>query len=363
MSIKYLYIDDSAEREGIARGLSVDRENLTVSAETPRDWKAIIYDVIIPDLKNIDGLLLDWQLQQEADAGDYSSSALAQQIRELANQGRIPLDIPIVLCSAQSNFNDKYGRDQTSHDLFDLIYSKEILSDPATEHRVRNELITLAKVYKTINKEEEYLAIGEGIYKRLDERFVHKIQGFKDSPPHEIARFIKRELIDRQGILVEEGVLAARLGVDLNESQDWERLKDFLKFGLYTGIYSESWTRYWWLLIEDWWKSLETGLDIQNTNAETRVSIIIANTGLNGLSVASKSPYSASDEFWTICRMTEKPIDIYDGFQLKEPINYPWQERNLISNQAVLSGEFTFDVDILEKERLKEFISSIAAYK
>ena len=59
------------------------------------------------------------------------------------------LAVPIILVSTDERLSSYYS-DETSHDLFDVVYDK--LKDIADHSReVRKELISLSKGYKKIN--------------------------------------------------------------------------------------------------------------------------------------------------------------------------------------------------------------------
>lgn len=63
----------------------------------------------------------------------------------------------------------------------------------------------------------------------IDSRFLSELEDYQSSPVHVQARFIITELLDKQGLLINEDVLAARLGIDKTSSPDWELLKQSLR--------------------------------------------------------------------------------------------------------------------------------------
>jgi hypothetical protein len=74
---------------------------------------------------------------------------------------------------------------------------------------------------------------------------------------HELARFILRDLIGRPGLLIEEIRLAARLGIDVENSSDWAKLLNLLEEYKYTGPFNQAWPRWWAYGIEkEWWPQI-----------------------------------------------------------------------------------------------------------
>jgi hypothetical protein len=353
MAIKYIYIDDSEERNGIAVGLSVHEDKLQVEAVEPKNWQSIRTDI---EQQGVNGILLDWNLQGNLNTSDYSSVALAQELRELARQGTIK-DIPIILCSAQTDFNIKYDKDATSHNLFDVVYDKETLTGSDSNSYIY-KFISLSKGYQILNQAKtisSILKIENTDFESLDIRFQEEINNLLQSPSHEIARFILRQVIEYQGILIDEAVLAARLGIDKEKSKDWNKLKETLSSYKYQGVFGDAWERWWWFGVEKWWNTIAPDTHLQTNSASNRVKLISDKTKTHALVPAQKLKYTNSDEFWAVCAVLHKPIDIMDGFILDKKTHYTWQEREYISNEAIISSEYKLQVDVLERKRLHEF--------
>lgn len=331
-------------------------DRLNVEHQLPLVWSTIM-PIIKHRQGNLDGLLLDWQLQREEEAGDYSSASLAQHLRVLATEGSLT-DLPIVLCSAQDDFARKYKQDLTTHDLFDMVYSKTDLSEDHTQA----EFIALANGYRLLNASNKtphgILGITQNEYENLDIRFQAEFKRLFDvgSPAHQIAQFLLREVLEHQGILIDEDVLAARLGVD-KSSPAWESLKEKLKTTRYKGVFGEAWVRWWWFGVENWWREIAPNTRLQMMSAEARIQSM-ASLGLE-LRPATKTTHATSDEFWAVCDVSKKPIDIMDGFILNKQNNHTWQEREYVSNETALSLTDLSVVDVLEQKRLQDFRRSL----
>ena len=163
-----------------------------------------------------------------------------------------------------------------------------------------------------------------------------ELQKLLSSPIHIPASFIVKELIGKQGLLINESVLAARVGIDIEKSGDWKKFLDIIKDTKYQGVFCEGWNRWWKPLLEEWWDSISKE-NIRSITAERRVEIIKSATGLSDLFPADKIEKCTSDEFWTVCQGYNRPLDPIDGLTLAGQDNlYPWQEPLYVSIDAAL---------------------------
>lgn len=55
--------------------------------------------------------------------------------------------------------------------------------------------------------------------KFIDDRFVAELSQLLNDLIHIISQFLTYELIEKQGLLIEEKILAARLGIDIENSR------------------------------------------------------------------------------------------------------------------------------------------------
>lgn len=363
MAIKYLYLDDEElttiePYRDIVVGSSKD---LKIDIEHPGDFSD--YTVLIEKIKTkkYQGLILDWRLDDVSSKKTKRkavsrAAALAQEIRTREAEKKMP-SLPIVIWSQESRLKNSYKSDFTSHDLFNLVFKKEEIAENAG--KIHNELISLALGYKRIikfraenknpnlgtllNSKDNYIDI------RIQEYFSSNIQTV-----HETARFIVRELLERPGLLINDLLLAARLGVDKDNSKDWEKLTNALKKYKYTGPFSDAWQRWWAYDIEkDWWATTsKQNRPISLLSSENRVEIIKRNTKFKKLAPTKPIKDTYHTKYYTICEYHKKPLDPIDGVILSEKTLQPWQERRYISLDVVQERRGDFDLDPLEKERL-----------
>jgi hypothetical protein len=323
-------------------------------------------------LHEYDGLILDWRLDKiansESKRATFRAAALAQEIRTRATEGEYR-DLPIVLWSTYENLKVSYYADDTSHDLFDYKHHKDKLGDSADA--VRKELLSLAEGYKRIRategamgKMKKMLTLEDEVYNKLDPRFTQRFLPNQSVPAHEYARFILKEAILKPGLLISEGLLAARLGVDAESSSDWKALLQKLPSNAkYKGAFHEAWPRWWSYLVEkEWWRSLAPKLrPLSRLPADKRVELLKRFTELEGLVAAQPIKEYYWTRFQTLCEYHQKPLDPIDGVIIREEEPQPWQQRRYISIDVALErkGEAkNLRPHPVELERLREIKES-----
>lgn len=372
MGNSFLYIDDAPKdrRDGSAIGLR-EPGFFDVIPEEPTSWNTQI-SRIVEGIGKIDGIILDWRLTEELDRIDlnssansvkYSAEALAQHLRFLATEKVLKKDIPIVLCSMNHGFKSHYKRDSTGHDLFDEVYEKMEFTE--RHNIVIQELNSLAEGYKILQTGnptwKSILEIPKGI--DHDVRLANSMATFLENKvPHGLIKFLLNEVVKKPGVLIDEDILAARLGVDKNASRDWQILLDLVKPKIkYTGLLSGGWNRWWADGFIQWWKSDVSPQHPQLLRAEQRVALLKKQTGFTELIPAEKLKFCASDEFWTVCVATKRPIDVADGLLILNDNFYAWQDEQYISLFALLdrAAPNSYKLSPLEKERF-DYLKKIA---
>ena len=132
----------------------------------------------------------------------------------------------------------------------------------------------------------EVLQIDEMI---LDSRFVGEYNKNKECPVHIQSRFLITEFLTKQGLVIDEDVLAARLGIDKSNSDDWPNLLKRLSEAKYQGVFCNGWPRWWMQLVEQWWtETIKAETFLRSTPAAERVEKIKEVTELPGLVAAKK---------------------------------------------------------------------------
>ncbi len=351
MPIKYLYFDDEGREviEPFIRAITSKSQDIEIISQFPKEFETQFEELKKSDA---DGFIFDWRLDktasEEGDRRKYRAGSLVQDLRTYAAETH-QCEKPIVMWSTVKRIKRSYSKDITSQDLFDKVYVKEEINDNPSQTAL--ELKSLVFGYKQIiqkrkiakRKMSPILNLSKEYVDILDERIEYFFEaGTSDSlPAHQYALFILRELLEVPGPLIDELYLAARLGVDIENSGDWEKLKlKYLQEFAYTGPFHEGWLRWWSLLVEKWWDSFsDTPGPLPFLNAEERVAFLRKVTKLKKLTYAKPIEEKYSSKFWTICEIRKKPLDPSDGFMLESRKNFPWQERKYISKIAALNRE------------------------
>lgn len=347
MVTKYIYLDD--ESPGSAEAI-MDRAQqvgeLEIDLRHPGEYRSDIQEFIdlLPDY---DGIILDWRLSETPWKVDkkrfpFRAAAIAQEVRTRETE-EIIKGGPIVLWSTEERLEQSYYGDATPQDLFDCVYEKEQIE--AQPELVRSEMISLSNGYhqigqaikskgislaKILKVQEEILDI------RLKTRFSKEMSLIS---LHEYALFILRELIERPGPLICEKLLASRLGIDFQNSPDWNRLLNKLPSeSKYRGPFCDAWPRWWTFLIErNWWGEIsDSSSPLSTMPAKNRVEILKKKTGLPNLAASNPLRKGYGTKYYTLCEHQDKPLDPADGVIIDEDDPAPWQDRRYISIDTAL---------------------------
>lgn len=351
MEYKYLYIDDdrnAGDAESLFSNTFGDDSLVTNFLQSIADWDDQQDEL---DAKTYDGIMVDLNLNDQRPSNSaqakYSGTEIAQRLRtkSLVNS------CPVVLYSANSIVD--FWVENKKSGLFDICISK----DWKNKESYAVKLYSLAKAYKIIQKKEinfecdDPEKIDEEItkYKKqifgvdnleiINKPFADYFQKISSNPTYIIAQFILNELICKQGILIDEEVLAARLGIDKEASTDWNLVLKKLDFAKYKGVFNEGWSRWWMFEIDKWWnEELKAEDYLVSTPAETRVEIIKEKLEVTNIVPATPLAKAESNLFWTICKGYHKPLDPVDGLVIQGQENlFSWQETEYVSIEAALN--------------------------
>ncbi len=353
--ISYLCIDDQRDNtvDTLLKSIS-EKNGPNFERRTPTEVGEQL-DLILEAANRYPGkfgVLLDLRLDMEADSSGnkvpYRGPTIAQELRTRMAEGTASASFPIILWSIARKFKNSYTGEDTSHDLFDAVYGKdlEIINEP---HRVGQEMCALVNGYSCLVeakikrlKPHEILKIpqksSEGIYLEFTDELDLSL---KSRAIHYSARIIISQLLLHPGFLVDERLLAARLGVDIEASGDsWIKLRDErLADKLYSGPFASGWRRWWWSQVEDWWASQgDKCPSLRRVGASERVNLI---NSFQQLKLIAAKPIKAqySEKFFTLCAATSKPLDPMDGFRVSLSSKRNWQDAIFVSVDAALNRE------------------------
>lgn len=369
MPTKYLCLDDEAAKVQSIVGLlqQVDSE-LQIDVRNP-----VQFDEEIRQLGRLkfDGLLLDLRLDRSADQDgkrvNYRALSLAQELRTRMTEGEMP-SFPLVLWSVDDNFKVSYDKDETSHDLFDRQYYKASITKDKSV--IASEMIDLSDGYKTINSLKSRAV--KNIYSRLiglpdafdilDARIAADIADNRSYPAHVFARSIQRHLIFGSGPLVDEKVLAARLGVDTEKSADWSKLKEkFADHARYVGIFGAAWPRWWMHKLAELWSEIHPDVPLQRLEAQERVGILKKALKLTRIVASEPLSEGYDRRFWHVCKFLRAPISPTDAVQLSVE-RREWQDGVYASLKAILDRLHkaeAYEVHAFERNRIDELMAKL----
>jgi len=352
MMVNYLYIEDSKEKriEDFAKQLETNGLKIEIYSLDTADASEDKFTSLTQKIKNfiegneLPGILIDYRLDDTRSV-DFRASTPAQWVRE--NFSRLKKDIPIVLISTDEKIKNLFYKETTGYDLFDRYIKKDDLVEREMATDQSRKLISLAKGYVEIKKVLKSSSSGLKIlkmilkYEKIEETMDIEAYGyFISNPkvaPHEYASFILKELFGFAGYLINEEILAARLGVDIDSSPDWPKLRDkIFKKAKYEGVFNVGWNRWWMAEVHNIFEKL-TGEYLIELKAEERVEKLKTKTKLKGLNPAKPIEDNESTYFWTICKKLKKPLDSLEGFKakmLRTP--KPWQEYDYYSFRALI---------------------------
>ena len=258
----------------------------------------------------------------------YDGIALAQQIRTLQTRALqksasgLP-EFPLVRFSKQDVVREYVNKDTTSDDLFDeKVYKEETIENSV---EVAAKLFSLAADYPAVS---EFAGSDQGdqalakllgcpteLLQRLDARVFVGLRR-EGSPAHLLSIYITDALLGRPGPLVDELLLAVRVGVDL-KSPDWPALKEILRRVAYAGVFGGGYPRWWMVSLLDWWTEVIDGDRMPfRLTASERVHVLSTKLNLSGLVAIPDDPASPGSRFWHRCLFSGRPVDPAMGFPL-----------------------------------------------
>jgi len=166
---------------------------------------------------------------------------------------------------------------------------------------------------------------------------------------------ILKDLIYAKGVLINEKYLASRLGIDKENSEDWEQVKEIFSDAKYTGVFFDGWDRWWMHEVDNIFEKISTTY-LSYLDAKERVATLKEKLSLENLNFFQPIEENYSYDYWTVCKALAKPLDPMEGFRVystSEP--KPWQEYEYVSLFALLNPQTLQDKDIkihsLDKEK------------
>lgn len=330
---RWIFVDDQHDAaQSFADALS-QHGQLEVLVVDPADAKKRL----LTARESPAGVLMDVDLSNSP--GEHGTGpGIAQDIRVKQRAGEID-EYPVVRFAGLEPIRKSIQGDPASDDLFDLKIPKENLREDGAS-RIVELLHGVSMVYHTLGSsgdaaEESFLTL-VGLTCEDWERLGHpafsdRLLSAMQIATHVAAGVFIRSFLLPSGLLIDERLLAVRLGVNYEASKaPWARLVASLPFA-YTGTGSDAFKRWWSKGLDDWWFSL-TGEDepLSALSATRRVELLNGQASCKDLIPLSMPHGSAGTKPWRQCSLSAEeapprflPIDPAESIRLTGRVDLP----------------------------------------
>jgi hypothetical protein len=314
----WLLIDDSPEEAAAFAARLSEGRLLSIDYMTGTDAAAALgADKFAPA-----GVLMDVDLSNEM-GRQQTGPGMSQDMRVAQQRQTIP-PFPIVRFSLRDKVLENIGRDSSSDDIFDLKIEKDGLSDDALRAAVQSKLIGVRQIYDALNKAEvsisTLLGLDEELWSRWGSPEFQSTFEVGDRV-HLKASPLVRMMI-HPGLLIDEDLLAFRLGIDPAASEGWPALREQLTDYAYAGVAGGCFVRWWARGIEEWWQDkLGAEVPLAGCNIAQRMEILSQH--FSKLAPLRMPKGSLGDRPWRFCLLTQEqrqeiiPIDPARAVRMK----------------------------------------------
>jgi hypothetical protein len=334
-----IFIDDQKADERFASLMSTPGKNgLTVKFQQPTELISLANHIV-----SSQPAFVALNYRQQVPQNAYKAEPLAQLLRSYSCEN-VDKDFPIILLSHENEITG-FLNNVTAHNLFDCRFTKpEVTSEPEN----RQKMLSLVKGYRRMikkwRKKSERWATFLALNK--EERVVVAYQAIREldklKAPHQVAQNILHYVIGRQGILLDQDNVLARLGV-AKEGADVETLFEELKKAkvIYSGVFSEGWTRWWEHRLQDWEEQF-CDEPFGNLTGKERVLRLNEKLGLNLSPAKSRWQEHTDALFAFACDSCHQPTEQQYSVIAYEPNSLPHSfiYRKHICWKCVETGEF-----------------------
>jgi CheY-like chemotaxis protein len=336
----WVFVDDLHEEAKIFAEALQSTGLVKVEVMTPAEARV----AFLKDKREPAGVLMDVDLSSIA--GEFGTGpGIAQDIRTKQKAGTA-CEFPIVRFSAAEPVARNVTGDPSSDDLFEL----KILKDDVRGRleTVASQLVGLREVYDyliscavNLDRGEENLLALFGVCPERFPSWVHeglkaKILSGVTHAPHVAAGAYFRLFLIPAGLLIDQSILALRLGVDIAASgRAWEQLVSTLDPIKYVGAGGHFFERWWSRGVDDWWFSnIDKSGPLSGKTVDERVKLIADATRVAGLIPIASNALPADTRFWRFCKLGLEnnppdyfPVDPADSVRLTAQVDLPsWIE-------------------------------------
>jgi hypothetical protein len=310
-NLNWIFVDDVVdEQNAYAQNLSRGQDDLRVIGLSPKDAR----EQILTGANHPDGVLMDVELTSAA--GELGTGpGIAQDIRVKQKAGEIE-EFPVVRFAGRQPVVKNIKGDPASDDLFDLKISKESLT--GDRHGIVSRIRALSEIYNRIRDTRA---------NRLTEASVHALLGVNteswqqwgharlcdrllsgmQASIHVAAGDLLRSFLIPTGLLVDENVLAIRMGLDLTQSgKAWVTLRESLDFK-YAGVGASAFPRWWAAGFDNWWaRQISPAAPVASLSTEQRFEALSKKRDVNGLVRLKMPTGSPGSKPWRTCVLSSE---------------------------------------------------------
>ncbi|MFO1150985.1 MAG: hypothetical protein U1E62_21630 [Alsobacter sp.] len=315
---KFLFIDDAVNGGDADRywRLLDKAGELSIEPRLPERSELLVSEAELPE--GINGFIVDINLKDRVVEGRNrfigTGAGLAQDLRLLqavnGPDGQRPRPI-VRLCAAQV-FQSYLAGDDSTADIFDLGFAKETIGDGVGQ--ARQQIASLPDLYLGViqaagaGSARDLLGLDEVGYARLHSAFRSALEFELTRKPHEAASFFIRYFLESPGLLIDEALLAIRLGVNPQKSSGWELAKQRFADAIYTGRAAHGFPRWWSDKVLGLWAHIAE-MPIYRLTATERVDLLRA-AGLESLVPIEANAYSPGNRPWLLSRSDDPALQL-----------------------------------------------------
>lgn len=356
MSAKGVFVDDE-DKEYAALMSTANELKFEHQTVLPITDQAIAVRAADPTVVALD-YRLDEVIPNIDAAHSYKGSALAQLLRDHAI-AEPEKDFAIILVSNEMKLKTLYTPDKTAHDLFDVVYSKQEVTNRRA--RIQAEVLSLSRGYQLLRDLKltydpvAVLAAEPGERERLSGQEI--LTAFASAAaPHIIAKFVLRNIVERAGPLIDDADASALLGID---AASFDKIAGTLTEQnlAYRGLFSDGWQR-WWAHRLDAWAADAIGSSLLSLTATERAAAIsdALKTPLN----PALSPWNGSGNEYIAfaCRSCRRPAEMRHSLAAFDPRVPRFATRPRICWDCIQTDKFR-DADLQVDEVDQELVSDI----
>src|SRR5438105_2056783 len=317
--------DQPDEAQAFAERLGTGERAIAVKVLSPSQAREDLLTGKVVPL----GVLMDVDLS--GIAGEHGTGlGIAQDIRGKQKAHEVA-DYPIVRFARPEPVAKIVGGDPSSDDLFDLRLGKiEVVNNCASvQIRLNGAKRVYDQLTSFVSVDDQALDTALGLTPQQREEWSHpalhtRLADGRQTAVHVVAGAFIRGLLLSQGLLIDEILLAVRLGLDREGSGEaWSQLLNGFTNFKFKGTAHEEFERWWARGLDDWWLEISGGNSLASLTIEERHELLCNHFRLNGLLPLTMPKGSAGDRPWRLCTLNLKeyepkyiPIDPSAAFRL-----------------------------------------------